>query len=124
MRASLGTLFTRYFTVGVLNTVLHWAVFFVLIGIFDLGTAWANLLAFFVAVTFSFFMNANYTFRASPTKSRYFYFVMFMAMLSFGIGWLSDYLMLPSLFALIAFSLMSLFLGFLYSRYFVFRNDR
>lgn len=124
MRVSLGASFTKYFTIGVFNTVLHWSVFFVLIKVLNLSTAWANLLAFFVAVTFSFFMNAHYTFKALPTKARYFYFVVFMAALSYGIGLLTDHLMLQPLLALIAFSLISLFLGFLYSRNIVFRNNR
>lgn len=120
MKTSLFALLGKYATVGVLNTVLHWSVFFLLVAAFEMVTSWANLLAFIVAVTFSFFMNARFTFNADATGKRYFLFVMFMALLSFGIGRLTDDAGWSPLVALISFSLLSLVLGFLYSRYIVF----
>lgn len=122
MKPSLFYLFRKYVSVGVLNTGLHWTVFFILVWFIKLNTAWANLLAFFVAVTFSFFANAAYTFQTSATKKKYILFTVFMAALSFALGWVSDALHLQPLIALISFSLLSLVLGFLYSRYIIFKN--
>jgi len=122
MKTSLFSLLGRYATVGVLNTALHWGVFFLLVAAFGIVTSWANLLAFIVAVTFSFFMNARFTFNANATGKRYFLFVIFMALLSFGIGKLTDDVGWPPLVALISFSLLSLVLGFLYSRFIVFAD--
>lgn len=123
MKASFIRLFSRYATVGVLNTLVHWVVFFGLMGLLAMSTAWANLLAFCVAVTFSFFMNARFTFSTQATGKRYLLFIVFMGALSFGIGWLTDQLRLSPLVALVSFSLLSLVLGFLYSRYIVFTKN-
>jgi|SRR5690625_1290446 len=122
MSSPLFHLFRKYVSIGVLNTGLHWAVFFILVWLIELNTAWANLFAFFVAVTFSFFANAAYTFQAQATKKKYFLFTAFMALLSFALGWLSDALHLHPFMALISFSLLSLVLGFLYSRYIIFKD--
>jgi len=123
MKTSLIGLFGRYATVGVLNTLVHWLVFFGLIELLAMSTAWANLSAFCVAVTFSFFMNAHFTFSAQATGKRYLLFIVFMGALSFGIGWLTDQLGLLPLVALVSFSFLSLVLGFLYSRYVVFAEN-
>lgn len=123
MKANLLGLFGRYITVGVLNTAVHWGAFFFLIGLVGLKASWANLVAFAIAVTCSFLLNANYTFKSTATKSRYLYFVAFMALLSFGLGKATEKLNLPPIAALISFSLLSLMLGFLFSHYVVFRNS-
>lgn len=124
MNNSLFSYFQKYVSVGLINTALHWASFFLLIWLLELSSAWANLLAFFIAASFSFFANASYTFKVKATKKRYFYFVGFMALLSFQTGWATDWLNLPKIVALASFSLLSLVLGFLYSRYLVFNNNR
>ncbi|EBU6655699.1 translocase, partial [Salmonella enterica subsp. enterica serovar Typhimurium] len=56
-------LFARYFSVGVINTLLHWVVFAALVYLASTTQATANLIAFIVAVTFSFFANAKFTFK-------------------------------------------------------------
>lgn len=122
MKTSLLAIFKKYCAVGVMNTILHWGVFFLLIALIDLATGWANLIAFFVAVSLSYYLNARYTFEAAPTKSGYFYFVVFMAILSFTIGWFTDSLQLAPFFALVIFSMLSLISGFLYLRYIAFRD--
>ncbi|MBU9808785.1 GtrA family protein, partial [Rahnella sp. SL6] len=69
-------LFTRYSSVGVINTLIHWLVF---AGLYACGTrqSLANILAFAVAVTFSFFVNARWTFKAEATTRRYMFYVLF-----------------------------------------------
>lgn len=116
--------FAKYFSVGVLNTILHWAVFGFLVFYLKYNQASANLLGFIVAVTFSFFMNAKFTFKATVTTGRYILFVTFMGVLSFLTGAASDSLEVNPLITLIIFSCLSLICGFLYSRYVVFRNEK
>ena len=61
-------LFSKYVSVGVLNTAIHWIVF---------GACWsmgasqsiANLIAFVIAVTFSFCVNARYTFGSRNART-------------------------------------------------------
>lgn len=114
------SLFARYATVGVLNTGVHWAVFLVLFYIFEREQSLSNLGAFCVAVTFSFVCNAKYTFRQKATSGRYIAYVAFMGAVSAIVGAVSDSLKINPLITLVVFSAISLVLGFLYSRFFVF----
>ncbi len=111
---------SRYLSVGVLNTLLHWVVFACLLTLSAASQALANLIAFSVAVSASFFINSRFTFKAKATSSRYLAFVSFMGLLSLLTGWMADFLGLPPLVTLVAFSSISLVCGFLYSKYVVF----
>ncbi|MCW2484130.1 GtrA family protein, partial [Candidatus Symbiopectobacterium sp. NZEC135] len=57
-------LFTKYVSIGIINTVIHWAVFGALVYLAAYDQSVGNLIAFLVAVTFSFFANAKFTFQA------------------------------------------------------------
>jgi len=114
--------FSRYLSVGVINTLLHWATFLLLnIGI-GLTQSWSNLLAFAVAVTFSFFANARFTFQAEATPLRYFLFTGAMGLLSYLVGAMADALALVPIITLVVFSALSLVLGFVYSQWVVFKE--
>ncbi|USW94951.1 GtrA family protein [Pseudomonas proteolytica] len=52
-------LFSRYATIGVLNTAVHWAAFFGAIYLFGLSQSISNLCAFCIAVTFSFYFECK-----------------------------------------------------------------
>lgn len=111
--------FLRYGLVGIANTLVHAAVFFVLV---NLGQAQSisNLAAFFVAVTFSFFMNAKFTFRQRPTLTKFLKMTLVMSFLSFGSGWLGDYLTINPIITFLVYCALSYILGFLLFRFFVF----
>lgn len=115
-------LFTRYVSVGVLNTLLHWLTFSLLVYVFACSQSLANLVAFLIAVSFSFIVNAKWTFKKEATKGRYFLFVLFMGILAWLTGYISDRLHYPVIITLIAFSLISLTAGFIYSKLIVFRE--
>ena len=115
-------LFSRYLSVGALNTLLHWAVFTAILTATSFSQAIANLVAFAVAVSFSFIVNSHFTFKAKATGRRYLGFVGFMGLLSLLIGGAADRLGLPPLITLVAFSAISLVCGFLYSKYVIFRS--
>lgn len=115
-------LFSRYLSVGVLNTVLHWIVFASILTLSSVGQAVANLVAFVVAISFSFFVNSRFTFKSKPTTRRYVVFVGFMGMMSLLTGVMADRLDWPPLVTLVAFSAISATCGFLYSKYVVFRS--
>lgn len=117
-------LITRYASVGLLNTFIHWVVFTLLVFSLKSSQALANLIAFLVAVTFSFFANSKWTFRSSATPFRYFIFVAFMGFIALLTGYIADKLHLPILVTLIIFSSLSLFLGFMFSNFVVFRSGR
>lgn len=115
-------LFTRYAAIGVINTLIHWVFFAICIYGFHTGQALANLSAFVIAVSFSFFVNARFTFKAPTTTLRYMLYVGFMGGMSAIVGWAADKCSLPPLITLVTFSAISLTCGFIYSKFIVFRD--
>ncbi len=111
--------FLKYVIVGLLNTAVHWACFFVLTELV-LGQGFANLLAFVVSVTVSFFVNARFTFNARTSTFRYISYVSFLGCLAFAVGVFAETVNAPRLTTLVGFSTVSLVVGFLLSKFFVF----
>lgn len=114
-------LFSKYLSVGVINTAIHWAVFLILFHFFEASQSIANLTAFCFAVTFSFFVNAKWTFQSDATLMKYILYVCFMGVLAWGVGWIADFSAFPPVATLILFSFISLICGFFYSKFFVFK---
>jgi putative flippase GtrA len=117
-------LFSRYVSVGVINTAIHWLCFAFLLHFFGVSQSVANLIAFCVAVTFSFFANARWTFNSQATSARYIVFVVFMGAMAAGTGFMADRLHISPLITLVSFSTISLVLGFFYSKFIVFRDTK
>ncbi|EFM0154190.1 GtrA family protein [Escherichia coli] len=117
-------LFARYTSIGIINTLIHWVVFAVCIYAFNTGQALGNFAGFVVAVSFSFFANARFTFKSSTTTVRYMLYVGFMGTLSAAVGWEADKVSLPPIATLVFFSAVSLVCGFIYSKYIVFRDKK
>ena len=122
MRRELYKKFFRYAMIGLMNTAVHWAVFLVVYYFLRFDQVLSNTLAFCVAVTFSFFMNARFTFDRGATGARYVSYVAFMGALSAVVGASADQLQLHPVFTLIFFSVISLVVGFFYSKLVVFRE--
>ncbi|HBU6129465.1 MULTISPECIES: GtrA family protein [Enterobacter] len=117
-------LFVRYTSIGVINTLIHWAVFAACIYAFHTGQALGNFAGFVVAVSFSFFANAKFTFKSSTTTIRYMLYVCFMGSLSAAFGWCADKSGMAPVITLIMFSAISLVCGFVYSKFVVFRDAK
>ncbi|MFK9006254.1 GtrA family protein [Pseudomonas pergaminensis] len=114
--------FSSYTVIGVANTVIHWQLFFVFRAAFDLSQAISNFFAFCVAASFSFYVNAIYTFAVPASLPRYGLFMLCMGGLSLGVGWLADRWRVAGIVTVLVFSLVSLVSGFLLSRWVVFRE--
>lgn len=117
-------LFARYTSVGIINTIIHWFVFAICIYAFHTGQALGNFAGFVIAVSFSFFANARFTFRSSTTILRYMLYVGFMGTLSAAVGWEADRSGMEPVITLIVFSAISLVCGFIYSKFIVFRDAK
>ncbi|MBJ9866126.1 GtrA family protein [Citrobacter amalonaticus] len=115
-------LFAKYTSIGIINTFIHWVVFGLCIYGMHTNQALANFAGFVIAVTFSFYANARFTFNASTTTLRYMLYVGFMGALSAAVGWSADMRGFPPMVTLVAFSAISLVCGFIYSKYIVFRE--
>ena len=121
MRASF-YLFIRFASVGVLNTAIHAAVFLLTCFLFSFSQSLANVTAFFVAASFSFVANATWTFKKKRALHKYLIFVMSMACLAWSTGKLAEVTGVPALLTLLTFSSLSMVLGFLLSKYFIFKD--
>ncbi|WP_170987767.1 GtrA family protein, partial [Escherichia coli] len=69
--------FFSYFLIGIVNTALHWGVFYACYNNLAFGQGRSNIVGFICAATFSFFANARYSFKVSATKASYFRFIFF-----------------------------------------------
>lgn len=114
--------FIKYAAVGLLNTALHWSVFGGLVYL-NCSQSIANVIGFCLAVTFSFFVNAKFTFQVKATLIRYLAYASFMGLLAFLSGWYADMKGINPIITLISFSAFSLIAGFIYSKLVVFRNN-
>lgn len=117
-------LFAKYTSIGIINTLIHWVVFAVCIYAFHSSQALANFAGFVFAVSFSFFANARFTFKAPTTTMRYMMYVGFMGSLSAAVGWAADKSGMAPIVTLVIFSAISLVCGFIYSKYIVFRDAK
>lgn len=114
--------FSSYTVIGVANTLIHWQVFFLLSVALDWHQARSNLVAFCIAASFSFYMNALYTFDHKLSVGGYLLFMAAMGALSYGVGHVGDLWRLHGLLTVAMFSAVSLVLGFFISKYVVFRE--
>lgn len=113
--------FLRYGIVGIANTAVHAAVFFSLVTFLTISQAMGNCIAFFVAVTVSFFLNAYFTFRQRATASKFIRMTVMMALLSYASGRVGDALSFNPVVTFLLWCAISYVAGFLLTRYFVFR---
>lgn len=120
-RFSAISLFSRFLSIGVINTAIHWLSFFALT-YFGYSQAQSNLIAFIIAVTFSFFANGKFTFNSKVSLGRYITFTTFMGGLAYSLGSLAELWGLHELVTLVLFSGTSLVVGFLFSKYVVFKE--
>lgn len=116
-------LFTRYMSIGFLNTLIHWGTFALCVKNGQ-PQSLSNFTAFCVAVTFSFFANAKWTFSAEATTIRYMMYVFFMGAIATLVGYYSDRMTINPIVTLVVFSAISLIFGFIYSKYVIFRVSK
>lgn len=112
----------RYGLVGIINTAVHWLMFSLFYFVFNTNQAIANTVAFMVAVTVSFYLNAHFTFNTYTNLKRYLLFVVFMGFISYLVGFFADKSELLPLLTLCIFTAISFIVGFLWSRFFVFKK--
>ncbi|QTL39806.1 GtrA family protein [Xenorhabdus budapestensis] len=115
-------LFTKYLSIGVINTAIHWVLFTAVLHFFGASQAISNLVGFLAAVTFSFYANAKITFQKKATGWRYSAFISFMGLMSYMTGSLADAMDMQPIVTLVSFSATSLILGFMYSKFLIFRG--
>ena len=109
--------FSAYATIGVVNTLIHAQVFFVLHMAAEFSQALSNFVAFCVAGSFSFYVNVLYTFDSHTSRSGYAGLMGLMCIFSYGIGYVADIYDWPGLWTVCSFTLISLLFGLVFSRF-------
>ena len=112
--------FVCYNFIGIFNTFIHWAIFFILLKFFHFDQATSNVVAFFFAVTFSYFANAVFTFKSRMRFDRYILFVAILGGVAVAIGAVSESYDFSPFVTLVVFSSTSLAAGFISSKFLVF----
>lgn len=72
------TRFARYALVGIGNTLVHWLTFLLIHFGLGFGQGPSNLLAFSVAASLSYYINAHFTFAVRPAGQHYLMFLLGM----------------------------------------------
>lgn len=112
----LSSRFVRFVTVGIVNTAIHWCVFFIVFSLFS-SQAVSNVVGFLCAVTFSFFANARFTFQGRVSLPKYLVYVAGMGAISFVIGWYGDRAQNWPIVTLVLSSATGLCLGYFVARF-------
>jgi putative flippase GtrA len=114
--------FAAQTAIGLAGTLIHWQIFFVLTSAVQLDQSASNFAAFCIAASFSFYMNALYTFETGTSLLAYLMFMSVMGVLSYGVGVFADSRHLQGLTTVSAFSLMNLLLGYCFLRFVLYRG--
>lgn len=109
--------FLKYCLVGLVNTFIHWIIFFIMIKIFLLNQAISNVIGFMFSIVIGYFLNSIWTFNKLVSLKKFALFFFIMGWISFLIGWLGDIWNFPSFFTLTLNTFSSLIIGFFFSKF-------
>jgi len=110
-----------YSIIGVLNTAVHWFVFYILFELTSFQSL-SNLIAFLFAVVFSFYMNGKFTFKKDIRLNKMILYIFIMGGINFLLGFVSDLNNFSPFFTLIVSFILGPVIGFLLSKYLVFKG--
>jgi putative flippase GtrA len=80
-----GSQFARYLGIGILATLVDWAIFYLLIGFLGVFYVLALAASYFASTAFNFFMNRRYTFR-NTYRRVHVQLAIFLAVAIIGLG--------------------------------------
>jgi putative flippase GtrA len=109
----------KYGLIGIFNTLIHFCVFLAACNFFNQSIS--NLLAFSVAVCFSYVMNATFTFKKRLTIKEFLKMYVVMGVLAFISGYSGDYYNYSPIVTFVGYCIFSYVVGFLLTRYWVFK---
>lgn len=121
--------FIKFAVVGVINTLLHLAILYVLVEYFSIYYVLASFIAFLIAVTNSFILNTIWTFNTNiriDTKSKYIkFFVISSLALIINLSLLyliTEYLHIWYIASQISATFFSLLVNFLGNKFWTYRE--
>ncbi len=115
--------FIKYVIIGLFNTLHHWLWFFLFLYYGDVDAAVSNTIAFILSASISYLLNSKITFKKNVNIKSFILFFTFMALLSYITGYLTLQFNIYEYFIPIIFSIVSLIIGFIYSKVIVFKGN-
>lgn len=109
--------FLKYCIVGLFNTIVHWIVFFYFFIFLDFEQSNSNFIGFCVSNVIGCFINCNWTFKINFNLTKLAYYFFFMGVISFLVGLFADRLSILPFFTLMVTSIVSMSVGFIFSKY-------
>lgn len=111
---------SKYGIIGIINTSFHASIFFCLT-FKGVSQALSNCIAFSCAVCLSYILNTYFTFKQKPVFRKFFRMFGVMLGISYLCGILADITNIPSWITFVLYCLISYLVGFILSKYFVFK---
>lgn len=115
--------FITYGLIGILNTLIHFICFLLLLEIIKYQTI-ANFFGFMAGLIFSFFMNAKFTFKQDVSLIKFVKMTLVSGGISIFFGFIGDYLSLSPYLTFSVYVLVNPIIGFLLTRFYVFNKKR
>lgn len=112
--------FSTYCLIGVINTIVHFAVFCFANSIIGFQSI-SNLIGFFFGLCLSFVLNGKFTFKKKANFKSFIKFSISSGSLAFVFGWVGDVFVLQPHITFILYICINPLLGFLLAKYFAFK---
>ena len=112
--------FISYCAIGVLNTAVHYAVFYFTLTLISLQSI-ANTLGFCCGLIVSFFLNSKITFKKKVSLLRFMKLGLASGVVALLFGAMGDILSLHPTLTFISYVIVNPVIGFLLAKFFVFK---
>jgi len=112
--------FIMYCTIGVVNTIVGFLAFYWFFLFFNKQSI-SLFLATLVGVMCSYYLNSKFNFKTKISFIKYIVFVMGMLTIGYISGYIGDFWQLPLVVTFFIQTLVGISLGFLFSKYIVFK---
>lgn len=114
--------FIKYNLIGVINTLIHWTIYFFSVYQLNLISTISNVIGFLFAATCSYIFNSKFNYNQKINRTRYIKFLFIMGILAYTIALIYQSLELNHFIMLISYTMTSVVLGFFLTKYWVFKK--
>lgn len=112
--------FIRYCLIGVVNTLVSYAVFYSSTVLFK-SQAISFFFSTFIGALCSYLLNSRLNFKYNISIKRYLLFIAFMVLMSYFIGYIGDIFVITPIITFVVGLFLITPIGFLFSKYIIFK---
>lgn len=112
--------FVSYCIIGILNTAVHYVVFYLTLKVVSLQFV-ANTLGFCCGLVFSFFLNSKITFKKQVSLFRFIKLGLANGFVAFLFGAIGDVFSLSPILTFVTYVIINPVVGFMLAKFFVFK---